>query len=183
MLAAVRAGGFVPDASRSGMVHPEKAPQMPGTPSNLAGFKQAWQSEQEADLGSDGKDRDSLPGSPFDDGFSTPKEAVTDQGDRVTAAAKFLKPEELEGCLDEADLSETSEEASVQSTSSDEPEVVSDADHVELEETAQYFVNMASSVVHNCRGQGMFKCGRKITKAYSPIYELQGIRCSRCFNV
>jgi len=89
----------------------------------------------------------------------------------------------LEDRFDDVDLSETSEEASVQSTSSEEQDVAEVSDAEQLEETAQYFINMASSVAHSCRGQGVFKCGRKITKAYSPIFELQGIRCSRCFNV
>ena len=180
MLAAVKAGGFVPDASRSGMVHPEKVPQMPGTPSNLAGFRQSQQFD--ADAGNEGGGADS-PLSRLDDGLSTPKTATEDRGDRVTAAASFLKPEGLEDRLDDVDLSETSEEASVQSTSSEEQEVAEVSDAEQLEETAQYFINMSSSVAHSCRGQGVFKCGRKITKAYSPIYELQGIRCSRCFNV
>eukprot|EP00434_Breviolum_minutum_P030988 symbB.v1.2.027406.t1/scaffold2802.1/size122644/2 len=175
MLAAVKAGGFVPDASRSGMVHPEKVPQMPGTPSNLAGFRQSQQFD--ADAGDEGGGADS-PLSRLDDGLSTPKAASEDRGDRVTAAARFLKPEDLEDRLDDVDLSETSEEASVQSTSSEEQEVAQVSDAEQLEETAQYFINMSSSVAHSCRGQGVFKCGRKITKAYSPIYELQGIRMS-----
>ena len=86
MLAAVKAGGFVPDASRSGMVHPEKVPQMPGTPSNLAGFRQSQQFDADAD--DEGRGADS-PGSRLDDGLGARKTGTEDRGDRVTAAASF----------------------------------------------------------------------------------------------
>ncbi len=91
----------------------------------------------------------------------------------------------IEALREEQDLSETSEEDSEESSSSD-------SDNREDEEAAPsqveslasgYFVNEKSSVIHCLRAGDVFRCGRKRTIYYAHIHELNGMRCSRCFNL
>ena len=180
MLAAVKAGGFVPDASRSGMVHPEKVPQMPGTPSNLAGFRQSQQFDADAD--DEGRGADS-PGSRLDDGLGAPKTATEDRGDRVTAAASFCnqkawkiasmmltfqKPAKKQVYRALLLRSKMWRKCLMLSSLKRLPSILLTWRRLWLIAAED---KVSSSVVV------------RSTKAYSPIYELQGIRCSRCFNV
>ena len=182
MLATIRSGGFLPDASRSGMLFPDKIPPMPGTPSNLVGrAKLQTPAARRAGDGEFGESEIESPRAANMDGAEN-ESAVGDE--RMNAADRFLRGPASEDRVEvESDLSETTEEASVQSTSSDDRDGGDAAFEEPVEKSAQYFINMASTGMHSCRNPGLFKCGRKITKAYSPVYELQGIRCSRCFNV
>ena len=155
---------------------------MPGTPSNLVRrAKIQTPAARRAGDGEFGESEIESPRAANMDGAEN-ESAVGDE--RMNAADRFLSGLASEDRVEvESDLSETTEEASVQSTSSDDRDGGDAAFEEPVEESAQYFINMASTVMHSCRSPGLFKCGRKITKAYSPVYELQGIRCSRCFNV
>ena len=189
MLAAVRSKDFLPDASRSGMLTPRFhqvaaftpfTPQFGGVPRTPAPgsvapaaaseVAQAFEEELrhgvqvESPCEESGQNR--LEAQP--DEVENPEAEVEDQGDRLV----------------ESD--ETSEEASEETTT--------DSDAVVLEEKVQvpqivdpqeqsYFLNMKSQVIHAAKSEVSFKCGRKITDNYSRVRELNGIRCSRCFNV
>eukprot|EP00438_Fugacium_kawagutii_P011719 Skav213094 [mRNA] locus=scaffold512:196014:198202:- [translate_table: standard] len=43
------------------------------------------------------------------------------------------------------------------------------------------FVNVSSMVIHQRKHAGIFKCGRKITQSYVPVWEPHGLRCGNCF--
>ena len=109
------------------------------------------------------------------------EQAGDDAADGESAGALFGRPlpfaEAEEACaLD--NVSETTEENSVQSSSQSESE--------ETSEEPKRFVEIPSNFVINVRSvksPGQLACGRKLTPSYTKIYELNGIRCSRCFNV
>ena len=119
MLAAIRSGGFLPDASRSGMVFPEKIPSMPGIPSNLVGrAKIQTPAARRAGDGKFGESEIESPRAANMDGAEN--ESAVGDG-RMNAADRFLSGLASEDRVEvESDLSKTTEEASVQSTSSDD---------------------------------------------------------------
>lgn len=88
----------------------------------------------------------------------------------------------------EESLSETSEEDSEQSTSDEEDGVsgqVDDLDRVPAITIpiSGYYINLQSSVLHCIRKDNVFRCGKKLTQNFKSVWELNGIRCSRCFDV
>jgi len=181
-------GQFAPDRTRSGMITP-RTPGVaaPGTP----GVKQ------------EGEMTDAQPQSVTE--VSDEELEATDlDGDGVKLAATFLRqagaevdlprdgwdePEPFDkdaGAEDE--LSETSESVN----SSDVSEIEGEDEVVDLHQRfaplsepsfSDVYINCNSTVLH-CVGQnGKFGCGRAITKSYVKVWELNGIRCSKCFNV
>ena len=81
------------------------------------------------------------------------------------------------------ELSETTEEKSVQSSSESDSEELLRAPRPFVEIPSDYVINNKSLVLHLIKAEGLLACGRKLTQSYSKIFELNGIRCSRCFNV
>eukprot|EP00435_Cladocopium_sp_Y103_P065902 s490_g28.t1 len=80
--------------------------------------------------------------------------------------------------------SDTSEEASVQSSSSSETEDEKEEPrHFNFDPPSDFYINNNSLVVHCCRTDGVLKCGRRVSPNFSKVFELNGIRCSRCFDV
>lgn len=88
----------------------------------------------------------------------------------------------------EDSLSETSEEDSEQSTSEEEAGAsgqIPDLDRVPAFTIpiSGYYINLQSSVLHCVRKENVFRCGKKLTQNFKSVWELNGIRCSRCFDV
>ena len=79
--------------------------------------------------------------------------------------------------------SETSEEASEQSTSDSDVELEGEMVPRDVEPVLKYFINGKSLVIHCERSAGLLRCGRKVSPHFVVVYELHGIRCSRCFDV
>ena len=79
--------------------------------------------------------------------------------------------------------SETTEEDSEQSTSDSDVEAVNPPAPVIEEPSLRFYINEKSLVIHRERSQGLLKCGRKVSPHFMVVYELHGIRCSRCFDV
>ena len=79
--------------------------------------------------------------------------------------------------------SETTEEASEQSTSDSDVELEEESVPHDVEPVLRYFINGKSLVIHCERSAGLLRCGHKVSPHFVVVYELHGIRCSRCFDV
>ena len=79
--------------------------------------------------------------------------------------------------------SETTEEDSEQSTSDSDVEQVEQRPLVVEDPALNLFINEKSLVIHREKAPGLLKCGRKVSPHFMVVYELNGIRCSRCFDV
>ena len=194
MLVAIKTGDFKPDASRSGMLTPSfvrTAACTPGTPGFLGVpftpmpptpgqdavhinstdfFEQKLVEEAKEDARRQALEAED--GSPIvimDDGYD-PMQDLLD--------GKSVK--------EEVESSETSESQSAESTT-DSDEVAEDklidAASQGEEPERSYYLNSKSQVLHAAKNGQAFCCGRKITATYCKVRELNGIRCSRCFNV
>ena len=79
--------------------------------------------------------------------------------------------------------SSATEEASEQSTSDSDVELEEESVPHDVEPVLRYFINGKSLVIHCERSAGLLRCGRKVSPHFVVVYELHGIRCSRCFDV
>jgi len=79
--------------------------------------------------------------------------------------------------------SETTEENSMQSSSESDLECSGEPHRGVVEFPTDYVINNKSLVIHYVKMPGLLGCGRKLTPSYSKVFELNGIRCSRCFDV
>ena len=181
VLGAIRTGAFCPDTTRSGMLTPGALPYMGGTP--LPGLPMGAPSTPVPDVSN------KLASNAVEK-LLHPNGAREQAGDDVagdeSAGALFGSPlpsaeTEETGALD--NVSETTEENSVQSSSQSESEETSEEPRRFVEIPADYVINVRSLVLHVVKSPGQLACGRKLTPSYTKIYELNGIRCSRCFNV
>ena len=82
-------------------------------------------------------------------------------------------------------MSETTEEASAETTSSSGEELVQASEEcVPVQEVqGALYLNSKSQVLHRTRDDVSFRCGRRLNASYAKVREPNGIRCSRCFNV
>ena len=180
VLSSIRSRAFEPDRTRSGMITPnlQGAQFMPFTPGR--------------------------PPMPMTPGFeatvpSTPVVAALgqvkqDANEEVLAVTDVVilddspSDQVVEPEGDKADsMSETSESSSEQSTSDDE------SSHYEIRAidripamaapNSGLYINSKSSVTHCIRTGNVFRCGRKLSPNFICIWELNGICCSRCFDV
>lgn len=180
MLQAIRSAMFQPDRSRSGMVTPSVMPVVPGTPFQVplapvpptpgldvqtkplglgvseTGFEVE---QQEVEFFEFAEDR-SRHSSQFE------------AGDAVGASEVASSPD-----------SETTEDDSVQSTSDSDAEQVDDERPEFLAAATKFFMNSKSLVIHCERTEGILKCGRRVSPHFVELFELHGIRCSRCFDI
>ena len=79
--------------------------------------------------------------------------------------------------------SETTEEDSEQSTSDSDVEQVEQRPLVAEDSSLNLYINEKSVVIHREKAPGLLKCGRKVSPHFIVVYELNGTRCSRCFDV
>ena len=103
--------------------------------------------------------------------------------DNSLAPSPERSPSLVESEVQQDELSETTEENSVQSSSESESEELMQAPRPFAEIPSDYVINNKSWVLHLIKAEGLLTCGRKLTQSYTKIFELNGIRCSRCFNV
>lgn len=190
VLKDIRDNCFQPDRTRSGMITPRVA--APTTPAQL--FSKAL------NTGSDLQLLDVAPATPGFDGVEeqvvmpessenlvqdSPSESKVAQfGDVATGGNVHPAGQEEEA----AEYSETSEECSEESSSSDSeqegpPKAAELCEDVSQQLQSGYFVNERTSVIHCLRSGDVFRCGKKRTIYYAHIRELNGMRCSRCFNL
>eukprot|EP00435_Cladocopium_sp_Y103_P058675 s1435_g20.t1 len=184
MLTAIRSGLFLPDRTRSGMLTPvgvaatapitpfgRGAPPVPSTP--LAPVMPmipvaAPKVGQIADVLA------------FGDSSLGSWEQVEDSWNHPETPGDVSPSPAEKGQAD----SDTSEEDSVQSTSSSGEETEGEEPrHFSFDPPSDFYINSKSLVIHCCRTEGVLKCGRRVTPNFSKVYELNGIRCSRCFDV
>jgi len=184
MLQAMRCEMFHPDRSRSGMVTPSTMPVVPGTPfavpvAPLPRTPAPLVQHQHASAECDGAE--------------SPAAAEQSLGQGVderhgSSEEMFGNPELYNAVQSEAYSagspdSETTEEDSVQSTSGSEDDDVDDTRPEFLEPSQRYYMNEKSLVIHCERTEGVLKCGRRVSPHFVALYELHGIRCSRCFDI
>lgn len=177
MLQAIRCSMFHPDRSRSGMITPSTMPVVPGTPFAVPlGPLPATPAARPADV------QEGMSGGP-----EIPESAEVEQESEVPSPS--LKSWADVGNGPHAELaegspdSETSEEDSVQSTSDSEGEEIDDRRTEFLEPRQRFYLNQKSLVIHCERTVGVLKCGRRVSPHFVELYELNGIRCSRCFDI
>ena len=177
MLQAIRCSMFHPDRSRSGMITPSTMPVVPGTPFAVPlGPLPATPAARPADV------QEGMSGGP-----EIPESAEVEQESEVPSPS--LKSWADVGDGPHAELaegspdSETSEEDSVQSTSDSEGEEIDDRRTEFLEPRQRFYLNQKSLVIHCERTVGVLKCGRRVSPHFVELYELNGIRCSRCFDI
>ena len=178
MLQAIRCSMFHPDRSRSGMVTPSAMHVVPGTPFAVpTGPLPATPAMQPTDVR----------GHASDDGLEVSEAAVDGQDSEVPSPSLRSFVDLGKGPADEhsegSPGSETSEEDSVQSTSDSGNEEVEDQRRESLEHRQRFFLNQKSLVIHCERTVGVLKCGRRVSPHFVELYELNGIRCSRCFDI
>ncbi len=169
-MASTPKGFFARAMNAGGVLHvPEAAPVTPGLD-----LKLGWEDRVE--------DEQSLPASPSLLEGEKPlpaSPALWEAGQDVSAAEDVRDV----NCLED---SETSEEASEESSSSESEDDSKSVVHQlapSKQPTSGYFINDKSSVIHCLRSGDVFRCGRKRAMYYAHIHELNGMRCSRCFNL
>eukprot|EP00435_Cladocopium_sp_Y103_P063818 s464_g25.t1 len=190
MLTSIRTGMFHPDRTRSGMITPvgqalmtpfgrgmppapqtPMVPHFPQTPTMPAGQVIASASKEPA------KPMEVLAFGESSMGSWELPDPLWHPDD----ASEVASPSPAE--VGQAD-SDTSEEGSVQSSSSSESEEDEEKPrHFNYDPPSDFYMNTKSLVVHCCRHAGVLKCGRRVTPNFCKVYELNGIRCSRCFDV
>ena len=181
VLSAIRTRSFEPDRTRSGMITPNlqlhsmvpftpSRPQVPMTP----GFETG------------------PPGTPSRFEAVQVKEDVRSEGFTLSevvvledSPVEQRVAEPAAGIVDS--MSETSEESSEQSTSDedssqDQAPVLERIPAIPAPDSGLY-IKSKSSVIHCIRTGNVFRCGRKLSPNFICIWELNGIRCSRCFDV
>lgn len=185
VLASIRNRSFEPDRTRSGMLTPTFRPTgMPMTPGPTpttpgpgigvgAGTMSGNQGWVKLETGAEQLDSLVVTVEDSPEEFPMMEEAQQNKEFPVLA---------------EDSLSETSEEDSEQSTSSDEEGVDEQAGDQERMPAitipiSGYYINLQSSVLHCIRRDNLFRCGKKLTSNFKSVWELNGIRCSRCFDV
>lgn len=176
---------FEPDRTRSGMLTPVfgQVPTTPTGPTAAARFlgheleevqdlpHESPQEETALDLRSPG------PLASFDDHLGK-------EGGPMELAAN--DPQQV----DERELSESSESDLSSESSSDEANL-EDQQSEKIESLGKpaepsvgdFFINNKSLVIHLISKPGVFKCGRKLGWLFTKVPNLNGIRCSRCFNL
>ena len=186
LLSQIQGGQFAPDATRSGMLTPNPAtPAVPGTP--VGHGVQLRVDEHEDDKGAYGPEV--VPCKTSDEEVHSVNEDVESVG--MVSGVDSKHPSDVGDSpfvkvTDDDVVSSTSESNADDSSSSDgEERIVDIYKHYGREEPLQFdvFINNTSLVLHCVGAAGRFRCGRVVTKTYSRVQELNGIRCTRCFDV
>ena len=184
---------FEPDKTRSGMITPVRESQAPSTP----WMSRVLTADEVGNVGDEiFKSDDELPllhAAPDANAVQV-RDSISSASGTDEAAKDFRSSLAAFGCQQEVrsaagdseELSETSEsERSYSSSSSEERRIVKT--HPVFEqvpiESGQHYVNNNSAVLHCVTGRDVFRCGRKVTSSYTLVKELNGIRCSRCYNL
>ena len=174
MLQAMRCALFQPDRTRSGMVTPSVMPDVPGTPFRVPPVPSTPGPQNQPEM----SEKDSQ----HEDFGWEQVGGERDIFSPVESVVSLAQPEvHANNAADTA--SETTEEASEQSTSDSDAESVQPPDVPAVEPSCRFFINEKSLVIHCERSEGVLRCGRKISPHFAVVYELHGIRCSRCFDL
>ena len=180
MLQAMRCTLFQPDRTRSGMVTPAAMAVVPGTPFKVP---PAPMTPARFEVQKDKVPADEVPLEPSSgDGSWThanAEECLFSPGSSAAAPGTANSGGSEEGDAD----SETTEEDSEQSTSDSDVECERPQRAVAEEPNLNFYINEKSLVIHKERSPGLLKCGRKVSPHFMVVYELHGIRCSRCFDI
>ena len=183
---------FEPDKTRSGMITPAAGAPAPSTPwmsqiftADAAAVRAGGSETPTWQFPAQFESLDEIEGQI---NIASPSPDANKENTEVTvepesAASRFLVGHR-EGLADELSPSSSSDEGS-SSSSSDERRIVKT--HPIFEgvpiESGQHYVNNKSAVLHCVTGNERFRCGRKITSGYTIVKELNGIRCTRCYDV
>lgn len=178
---------FEPDRTRSGMITPSGDLANPATPIGPSSASRLVQDAFErgpspiADNVVEDELAEEILG-PFS------KEALDRNEDVEQPDQEGLDMESSKKCSFEKELSETSESDPSVYTSSEgeasEEEQPKPQELVPRDPLAgEFYINNNSLVIHLVSRPGFFRCGRKLGWLYTRLFELNGIRCSRCFNV
>ena len=185
LISEIHGGQFVPDATRSGMLTPK--PSSAAVPSTPVG--------QQVQLNVTEDHRDAsrvlqVIHCKSSDEEETNVSGVQEAEGEGSALGSFEKvstanPSSVEAISGD-EFSSTSESNADDSSSGDEEHRIIDIyQHYGQADPLQFdfYINNTSCVLHCVGKEGRFKCGRLVTKTYSRVFELNGIRCSRCFDV
>ena len=186
VLSHIQDGQFAPDATRSGMLTPK--PASAPVPTTPVGFNVEMRVAGD-DCDHAGALQEVISCKSSDEGATNETGVVEIDEDR-SECGSFQKvsvgnPPTIEGLSDD-NWSSTSESNADQSSSSDaEDRIIDIYQHYGPKEPLQFdtYINNGSLVLHCVGKEGRFRCGRLITKTYSRVHELNGIRCTRCFDV
>jgi hypothetical protein len=179
LLQAVRSGMFHPDRSRSGMVTPAAMAVVPGTPfavPPMPGPQTPTFLGATLPVGGDAKfvHEASLEALEFGETEHETLSEVDVQQSGLERQSEVGEP---------SPDSETTEDDSVQGTSDSSADEIEDSRREFLEPSTKFFMNEKSLVILCERTEGVLKCGRRVSPHYVVLYELHGIRCSRCFDI
>lgn len=194
---------FNPDAGRSGMITPkplaaDAAPQTPqlhasmdaGKPQDVPLGVAQNETEEVQQQGASPAASAGSWGVIKEEGSSAWKSAAevcSSEGVIDLESEPDLGPPDLLDC--QHDLSDADSDCDSSSSSSDE----SEENEVPIREPPSqrvgltqasiphYFINTSSLVLHAPRNGELFRCGRKISKSYVAVGELNGLRCGICF--
>ena len=180
VIAAIQNGSFDPDATRSGMLTPGALPYVGGTPVPGCGMPMATTPLPTATQVQHVDERVGVesPGSVWS------LAARNEEDLKLFGGASGRDLSDADQQSEPAVLTDTTEENSQQSTSESELEGERIEQHRDpLDAPSSYVINRKSLVIHLIRSPGILQCGRKLTPSYDKVFELSGIRCSRCFDV
>ena len=186
LLSHIQDGQFAPDETRSGMLTPKPVTTTtPGTPVSHGVQLRVDGEFQRPEVGEPqvieckSSEEDEPPKVGVTEIEESPSEVC-----RQPAVESDVHPA-VEEPLEDG-WSSTSESNADDSSSSDEDGRIKDIyQHYGNHEPLQFdvFINNTSLVLHCVGATGRFRCGRLVTKTYSRVHELNGIRCTRCFDV
>lgn len=183
LMLAMRGKAFDPDKSRSGMFTPNVAMAAQGTPQPMTQHRLQQVALNATPVPGGYVDETGqvvVTPLPWDEESMASEQPAPPNSDMESGLAQ-----EQAAAHDRDALSETTEDDSVQSTSSSEAgaEVVGNFEEVHLDELRGYWINKFTLVVHRAKSTSRLQCGRPISGSYERSWELNGIRCSRCFDV
>lgn len=190
----IRTQTFHPDANRSGMVTPRPVPGTPGL-YQPTGNQDVDEQQADAPLGKDDGTvaslflADEFEEAQLDQVKNEPSSRTEVDFLRTTIEISDDEPDgpDLLRAWDPSDESDEGSESGSSSDSessdqADAPSVAGSHDTPsEHTDSAPYFINPHSLVLHAKRDATRFRCGRKLGPSYVAVRHLNGLRCGKCF--
>lgn len=181
----IHSGQFAPDRTRSGMMTPRPlsaaVPATPPTDLDKVLAAEGLLVERTGDVPLSGITMEP------EDAAARWRAAVSRVDMESTQSMEEAPPEDgdHEHCDDWSETSESADDSSDSDSGLDESVVDFHQRFAPVSEPslADVYVNINSTVLHCVGPNGKFKCGRAVSKSYSKVWEMNGIRCSKCFNI
>lgn len=84
-----------------------------------------------------------------------------------------------EGLSESEEETDSSSESSTEETEEDRPQAP--VPKRDVFRGADWYINISTLVIHARKTEWVFRCGRKISSVYAPLFEMNGLRCGKCF--